>query len=206
MDYQNLNNLPEINFKSKERPKLIELSNYIDGLKKDLFSDKWSTATKKHIKASLVLYIRSMQKQLAPNGAHYKVATSMSHKEHLEHPIPQTKIVTAYLHDKLSARQVLQMPLCIIDEADKHILEGEWQTMATWEHPFFVLRNGNYSFQQTLSLKVGDKVFTTENDFIDITSVVRVDEELETVNINCEPYDVYFAEGILLHNVHDKDA
>ena len=136
MDYQNLNNLPEINFKSKERPKLIELSNYIDGLKKDLFSDKWSTATKKHIKASLVLYIRSMQKQLAPNGAHYKVATSMSHKEHLEHPIPQTKIVTAYLHDKLSARQVLQMPLCIIDEADKHILEGKWQTMATWEHPF----------------------------------------------------------------------
>ena len=60
----------------------------------------------------------------------------MPDKKHLEHPIPQTKIVTAYLHDKLSARQVLQMPLCIIDEADKHILEGEWQTMATWEHPF----------------------------------------------------------------------
>ena len=37
---------------------------------------------------------------------------------------------------------------------------------ATWEHPFFVLRNGNYSFQKTLTLKVGDKVFTTDNEFI----------------------------------------
>tara|TARA_A100001515_G_scaffold71513_1_gene56896 strand:- start:2062 stop:3204 length:1143 start_codon:yes stop_codon:yes gene_type:complete len=91
------------------------------------------------------------------------------------------------------------------DFYDSYFLVND-KIKATWEHPFFVLRNGNYSFQQTLSLKVGDKVFTTENDFIDITSVVRVDEELETVNINCEPYDVYFAEGILLHNVHDKDA
>ena len=64
LDFQNLNNLPEINFKSKDRPKLNELARYIDSLKKDLFSDNWSIATKKHIKASLVLYIRSMQKVL----------------------------------------------------------------------------------------------------------------------------------------------
>ena len=77
---------------------------------------------------------------------------------------------------------------------------------ATWEHPFFVLRNGNYSFQKTLSLQVGDKVFTTDNDFTTVSSIESVLEEIETVNINVEPYDVYFAEGILLHNVHDKDA
>ena len=134
--YPSLENLAEINFKSKQRPQLAELSNYIDTMKNQLFEDKWSTATKKHIKASLTLYIRSMQKQLAPNGAHYKVAPQLSHKEHLEHPIPQTKIITAYLHDKLTAEQVLQMPLCVIDDADKHIFEGEWQTVATWEHPF----------------------------------------------------------------------
>ena len=134
--YPSLENLPEINFKSKSRPKIKELALYIDHMKSQLFDSKWSTATKKHIKGSLTLYIRSMQKQLAPNGAHYKMATQLSHKEHLEHPIPQTKIITAYLHDKLSAEQVLQMPLCIIDEADKHIFEGEWQTMATWQYPF----------------------------------------------------------------------
>ena len=73
IDYPSLTNLPEINFKSKERPKLDELARYIDTLKKNLFSDKWSISTKKHIKGALVLYIRTMQKQLAPNGAHYKV-------------------------------------------------------------------------------------------------------------------------------------
>ena len=53
-------------------------------------------------------------------------------------------------------------------------------------------------------MQVGDRVFQTTNYFTEITGVTRVDEKVETVNINVEPYDVYFAEGILLHNVHDK--
>ena len=60
----------------------------------------------------------------------------MEGKQHLEHVIPQNKIVTAYLHDKISAEIVLQMPLCLIDDADKHILEGDWQTAGYWEFPF----------------------------------------------------------------------
>jgi hypothetical protein len=96
-------------------------------MKADLFSDRWSQP-KKHIKTSLVLYIRSMQKQLAPMGYHYR-AQDMEGKQHLEHPIPQNKIITAYLHDRISAEQVLQMPLCLIDDADKHILENDWQQL-----------------------------------------------------------------------------
>ena len=133
--FQDLNNLPEINFKSKERPALEELANYIDRMKQDLFDDRWSQATKKHIKTSLVLYIRSMQKQLAPMGYHYK-AVDMKGKQHLEHVIPQNRIITAYLHDKISSRWVLQMPLCLIDDDDKHILEGDWQLSGNWEYPF----------------------------------------------------------------------
>ena len=143
IDYQSLTNLPEINFKSKDRPALQELAQYIDEMKSGLFNDKWSTATKKHIKGSLALYIRTLQKQLAPNGAHYR-AVEVG-KQHLEHPIPQTKIITAYLHDRLTAEQVLQMPLCIIDDADKHILENEWQTVATWEHPFKRYQQAGYT-------------------------------------------------------------
>jgi len=135
IDYQNLTNLPEINFKSKGRPELKELAEYIDHMKADLFNDRWSQATKKHIKTSLVLYIRSMQKQLAPMGYHYK-AHDIEGKQHLEHVVPQNKIVTAYLHDKISAEVVLQMPLCMIDDTDKHILEGDWQQAGTWEFPF----------------------------------------------------------------------
>ena len=63
-------------------------------MKKQLFDESWSQATKKHIKTSLVLYIRTMQKQLAPMGYHYK-AESIKGKQHLEHVIPQNKIITA---------------------------------------------------------------------------------------------------------------
>ena len=133
--FQDLNNLPEINFKAKERPELKELASYIDKMKADLFNDRWSQSTKKHIKGSLVLYIRTMQKQLAPMGYHYR-AQDLEGKQHLEHVIPQNKIITAYLHDKISSQLVLQMPLCLIDDADKHILEGEWQTSGNWQYPF----------------------------------------------------------------------
>tara|TARA_E500000318_G_C3567664_1_gene216423 strand:- start:4251 stop:4778 length:528 start_codon:yes stop_codon:yes gene_type:complete len=135
IDYPNLTNLPEINFKSKGRPELNELADYIDAMKADLFNDKWSQVTKKHIKTSLVLYIRSMQKQLAPMGYHYR-AQDIAGKQHLEHVLPQNKIITAYLHDKISSQLVLQMPLCMIDDTDKHILEGDWQTAGNWQYPF----------------------------------------------------------------------
>ena len=142
--FQDLNNLPEINFKSKERPALEELANYIDRMKQDLFDERWSQATKKHIKTSLVLYKSSMQKQLAPMGYHYK-AVDMKGKQHLEHVIPQNRIITAYLHDKISSRWVLQMPLCLIDDEDKHILEGDWQLTGNWEYPFRRYKHGGFS-------------------------------------------------------------
>ena len=37
--FQNLNNLPEINFKAKGRPDLKELALYIDHMKQQLFSN-----------------------------------------------------------------------------------------------------------------------------------------------------------------------
>ena len=55
IDFQSLTNLPEINFKSKGNPELKELADYIDCMKDDLFQERWSHATKKHIKTSLVL-------------------------------------------------------------------------------------------------------------------------------------------------------
>ena len=163
IDYQNLTNLPEINFKSKGRPQLKELAKYIDNMKADLFNEHWSQATKKHIKTSLVLYIRSMQKQLAPMGYHYK-AQDMDGKQHLEHVIPQNKIVTAYLHDKISAEQVLQMPLCLIEEADKHILEGDWQTAGNWQYPFRRYKLAGYN---KVIKSVTGKIIDLENFTLD---------------------------------------
>jgi hypothetical protein len=135
IDYQNLTNIPEINFKSKTKPALSELAEYIDHMKQDLFDDRWSQGTKKHIKTSLVLYVRSMQKQLAPMGYHYR-ADGIEGKQHLEHVIPQNRIINAYLNGFITAEQALQMPLCMISDSDKHTLEGDWQQSGNWQYPF----------------------------------------------------------------------
>lgn len=83
----------------------------------------------------------------------------------------------------------------------------------TYEHPFFVKRNVDsssdkqYLFITTENLVVGDEFLTDTSGslvFEEVTNIQKVDEELETVNINCEPHDVYFAGGVLVHNVHDK--
>ena len=75
---------------------------------------------------------------------------------------------------------------------------------ATYEHPFFVLRDGKYYFKTTASLLVGDKLFKDTNDFEEISSIEFVNEPLETVNLNVEALDVYFGGGYLMHNVHGK--
>ena len=167
-DFQSLNNLPEINFKAKDRPALKELADYVDKMKADLFDDRWSQATKKHIKGSLVLYIRTMQKQLAPMGYHYKAQESLlKSKLHLEHVIPQNKIINAYLHDKISAEVVLQMPLCMIDDGDKHILETDWQHGATWEFPFkrYQLAGFNKTIKSVRGDMINFETYTLEDHF-----------------------------------------
>jgi len=76
-----------------------------------------------------------MQKQLAPMGAHYK-SENIVGKQHLEHVIPQNKIINAYLHGFITSEQALQMPLCLISDTDKHLLEGDWQQAGDWKYPF----------------------------------------------------------------------
>ena len=74
----------------------------------------------------------------------------------------------------------------------------------TYEHPFFVLRDGRYQFKTTVSLIPGDKLFKSNNEFETIESIEFINEALETVNLNVESLDVYFGGGYLMHNVHGK--
>jgi hypothetical protein len=75
---------------------------------------------------------------------------------------------------------------------------------ATYEHPFLVLREGTYQFRTTVSLRLGDKLFKTNNEFEEIETLEFVNEPTETVNFNVEDLDVYFGGGYLMHNVHGK--
>jgi hypothetical protein len=166
IDYQSLTNIPEITFKSKTKPALSELAEYIDHMKQDLFNDRWSQGTKKHIKTSLVLYVRSMQKQLAPMGYHYR-ADGIEGKQHLEHVIPQNRIINAYLQGLITAEQALQMPLCMISDSDKHTLEGDWQQSGNWQYPFrrYVSAGYNRTIRSVAGNEINMESHTLEDHF-----------------------------------------
>ena len=172
IDFQNLTNLPEINFKSKGRPELKELAEYVDHMKADLFDDRWSQGTKKHIKTSLVLYVRSMQKQLAPMGYHYR-ADGIEGKQHLEHVIPQNRIINAYLQGLITAEQALQMPLCMISDADKHTLEGDWQQSGNWQYPFRRYKSAGYT--RTIRSVAGKEINMESHTLEDHFQMLGVD-------------------------------
>jgi hypothetical protein len=172
IDYQNLTNIPEINFKSKTKPALSELAEYIDHMKQDLFDDRWSQGTKKHIKTSLVLYVRSMQKQLAPMGYHYR-ADGIEGKQHLEHVIPQNRIINAYLNSFITAELALQMPLCMISDEDKHTLEGDWQQSGNWQYPFRRYKSAGYT--RTIRSVAGKEINMESHTLEDHFQMLGVD-------------------------------
>ncbi len=146
----------------------------------------------------------------------------------------ETKIEDLFIGQEVLAITLPTMPLDFDDEEtwkdwETNTIEGAEQTTATvkeiyfdwykdyyvindrikttYEHPFFVKRDSKYTFETTADLQVGDEFLTdTSGSFVfeEITSIEKIDEELETVNINCEPHDVYFAGGVLVHNVHEK--
>ncbi len=82
----------------------------------------------------------------------------------------------------------------------------------TSEHEFWCLNNttdndanpympviGKWGFKKAVQLKAGDKLFS-QNGIIEVESIEWNHLEVEVVNINVEPVDVYFVNGILAHN------
>ena len=81
----------------------------------------------------------------------------------------------------------------------------------TSEHEFWVLNKttdeeseymppiGKWGFKKAAKLGVGDVMFG-KDELIEIESIEYNETEVEVVNINVEPVDVYFVNGILVHN------
>jgi hypothetical protein len=81
----------------------------------------------------------------------------------------------------------------------------------TSEHEFWVLNKttkeeseymppiGKWGFKRAAKLGVGDVLFG-KDELIEIESIEYNETEVEVVNINVEPVDVYFVNGILVHN------
>lgn len=125
-----------VQFRSASKVSLEAECAALDRFKNDLLSTNVDKEVKGKFYYFLQRYLREVQKERCPGPAHYTAEGYTDGKAHLEHPIPQNKILQAYLEDHITALEAIHMPLCMIADCDKHTLEGEWQYNATWEHPF----------------------------------------------------------------------
>jgi hypothetical protein len=56
-------------------------------------------------------------------------------------------------------------------------------------------------FSQTENLVIGDYIFKENGEFELVSSIDIIDDFVQTININIEENDVYFANGVLVHNL-----
>jgi hypothetical protein len=72
----------------------------------------------------------------------------------------------------------------------------------TYEHTMLVKRDDLWKFTQMENVVVGDYIVDSEGDTILVTSVQYVNSPVETVSIDTEIKDLYFANDILVHNMY----
>jgi hypothetical protein len=70
----------------------------------------------------------------------------------------------------------------------------------TYEHPILVKRNNEVIFLQVKNLIEGDYLLNNNDEFILIETIDIINESLNTVSLGIEEDDVYFGNGILVHN------
>jgi hypothetical protein len=161
-------------FKSKIKPSIESCCEFLDRFKEGLLSD--STAS--DIKSEYFYILQRCR----PNDAHYFTVTRMIvEKQHLEHPIPQNRIISAYLDGDISALEAIHMPLCSIADADKHILQGEWEQNATWAYPFKRYRIAGFT-KEIKNLR-GDIIDPDTWSIEDHFRMLGVDKMVKDVNI-----------------------
>jgi len=137
----------KIQFKSANKISIEADCSILDRYKNDLLSSAVDKEVKSKYFYFLQRYLRDTQKLRCPGTAHYVAEGASDSKGHLEHPIPQNKILQAYLENYITAIEAIHMPLCLIADADKHTLQGEWEQNATWTHPFKRYRLAGFTKQ-----------------------------------------------------------
>ena len=70
----------------------------------------------------------------------------------------------------------------------------------TREHDLFVYHTGKWRWVTPNEISTDMKLFGYEGEVINIDSVEWIEGEVEVVNFDVEPLDVYFAGGVLVHN------
>ena len=70
----------------------------------------------------------------------------------------------------------------------------------TAEHDLFTYSNGKWRWNTASELQKGMKLFGYNGEVVNIDTIKRVNGEVEVINFDVEPLDVYYAGGMLVHN------
>ena len=78
----------------------------------------------------------------------------------------------------------------------------------TAEHDFWTLEDADdrpgdidrWRWRQPTQLQIGNKLLDNGGNLIEITSLENIEGEVEVINFDVEPLDIYFASGVLVHN------
>ena len=70
----------------------------------------------------------------------------------------------------------------------------------TAEHDLFVYDDGKWRWNTARELKEGMKLLNFLGEVVNIDSVEWIEDEIEVINFDVEPLDIYYAGGILVHN------
>ena len=70
----------------------------------------------------------------------------------------------------------------------------------TGEHDLFTYTGSQWEWVTASNLKVGMKLLGFNGDLTTIDSVEYKDGEIEVINFDVEPLDIYYAGGVLVHN------
>jgi len=74
----------------------------------------------------------------------------------------------------------------------------------THEHPVLIDRAGTVQFISAGTIQVGDKFYQDQTGWVEITSAEEVNETVKTYMIGCEDADVFYANGVLVHNIEEE--
>ena len=73
----------------------------------------------------------------------------------------------------------------------------------TFEHPVLVKRDIDYIFTRISNIMIGDFMLNESRDWIEVNTVENIVANVPTINLNVEVFDLYFANGLLVHNLAD---
>ena len=99
----------------------------------------------------------------------------------------------------------LEVSSATIEHIFYDYMDGYWDindglVKVTSEHDFWTYTGKKWEWCTPKQLSVGNSVLDYQGNLIEITSLESVEGEVEVINFDVEPLDVYYAGGVLVHN------